>query len=342
MNGKVHGALEMLKKSLDQTPVIAQSEYKYLKLPPPSVCNKVLHSVAQEGNEAALVNAIEGVVPALRRRGVNLAPRTVVALYQACERVRGCPGKAETLLRQHLDSHEDTDIYSRKDTLSCLLENQVAARNKPGVMDSLGLMHKYRLEPSAHDAFTMIRLYLFGDEQRRARNFLSWIWFNGIYFTESDGRVGYMQDADFCLHSSASHVFGQKALALIRDVEALESIPEVLLATALGLCAIERDIKPSRDILSSMSPCIRGHGRLLQSTLVHLYTRTQQEDMLISYVKDALIRRAFPPRIILEPIVMDAESNPVFVGRMLAILAQSVPLPSEIQKAYSAATGQRL
>jgi len=339
MNGKVQGALEMLKKSLDQTPVIAQSEYKYLKLPPPSVCNKVLHSVAQEGNEAALVDAIEGVVPALRRRGVELAPRTVVALYQACERVRGGPTKSETLLRQHLDSHDNIDISSRKDTLSCLLENQVAARNKPGVMDSLGLMQTYGVEPSAHDAFTMIRLYLFGDEQRRARNFLSWIWFNGIYYSDRDGRVGYIQDADFCPNSPASHVFGQKAVAMMRDIEALESIPEVLLATALGLCALERDIKPSRDILSLVRPCTS--GRLLQSTLLHLYTRTQQEDMLIKCVKDALIRQAFPPRIILEPVVMDAETNPDFVGRMLATLAQEVPLPSEIQEAYSAATGQR-
>jgi hypothetical protein len=38
---------------------------------------------------------------------------------------------------------------------------------------------------------------------------------------------------------------------------------------------------------------------------------------------------------------MDAETNPDFVGRMLATLAQDVPLPSEIQEAYSAATGQR-
>lgn len=340
MNGKVQGALEMLKKSLDQTPVMAQSEYKYLKLPPPSVCNKVLHSVAQEGNEAALLDAIEGVVPALRRRGVGLAPRTVVALYQACEGIKGGDNKAATLFRQHLDSSENRDIYSRKDSLSCLLENQVAARNKLGVMDSLGLMQKYGVEPSAHDAFTMMRLYLFGDEQRRARNFLSWIWFNGIYCTES--KVGYIQDADFVPNSSANHVFGQKALALIRDAEALKEIPEVLLATALGLCALERAIEPCRHMLELVRPSIRGHGRLLQSTLLHLYTRTQQEDMLIDCAKGALIRQAFPPRMILEPIVMDAEGNPGFVRRMLAMLAQDVTLPSEIQKAYSAATGDSL
>lgn len=205
MNQKVEDALDLLKKSVDRIPLDGNGEQggvkmKYLKLPPSSVCNKVLHAAAKT-SKRSMVEEADAIIKVLRNQKVDIFSRTIITVFQGHKSLGQMDAGMEALL-SHLDFLKgnlgEASKRMIKLTLSNLLEIEVASRDKSGALTALKLMKNYGVAPSYTDAIAFLRLYVHphSDDMRRARAFISWMWFNNVYFDPQDGGIKCFQDID--------------------------------------------------------------------------------------------------------------------------------------------------
>lgn len=165
-------------------------DVKYLRLPPSTVCNKVLHGAASSGDRTLVDSAAEMTV-ALASQDIEIYPRTVLTLLQAYtafgDRVKGMKLVEAHLDRIRRDKRSGIPSnYGVRDFFSAMMDTEVVKKNKPGALEALQLMQNMDVEPCHHDVLSFFRLYLNVDELRCARSFISWIWFNHIYI---DGKT---------------------------------------------------------------------------------------------------------------------------------------------------------
>lgn len=318
MNGEAERAVEMLKKTLEGSPIPvvgSPGEHRYLRLPNAAVCNKVLHLAATRGNrDERLLDDLKKLVFELSSRSVRIYPRTLLALYQGYTQ-SGKSTQARDIVVTHV-KESPPDIGA--DVFSGLLEQQSMCKDRKGLVDAINLMGECHYCPSPSDCLdSILRMYVHGDELRHARAFLSWMWFNHAYCTKKkrEGVVwSHEKPSDTLL---GGHVLASRSLVLMEDMKPLKRVPGNISATAVGLCAIDRNYDAGLECLSRS----RGHdvegGRHLVLSLLHLYTRTQRSNKLVDLIQHALDLDILPEEALLKPIVLDADSNPDFCESIL-------------------------
>ena len=325
VNGKAQSALEMLKKSLDRTPVSAGDDLKYLKLPSATIINKILHSVAQQhSQDDRILRDACRMIPVLTLQNIDIFPRTILAYYHQGN------AKSEQFLTQYLDSKT---AYEAADVLSAMLESQVAAKSREGIVSALNLMQTYNVTPCAQDALVLLRYYVYGDEQRWARAMLPIFWFNGMYVNDRTNRVEFIQDV---YHSGSlplgSSVLTRAARNMISDLCRVyrdSALPDAFIATAAGLCAIERNNGVFSELKNECTLTDSCCGRLFTMSLLHLYVRSQCSNELIALILDAAKRRALPLTTLLQPLVMYPDHNAGYFASIIAELKRLDVVPQE-------------
>lgn len=328
MNGETERAIEMLKRSLEGTPVVDSlgEEPRYLKLPNSAVCNKVLHSAASRGvKNPTILDEVRNLVSELSSQSVRIYPRTLIALCDGYTQI----GKA-TLARDVLLKHiQESPPEIGQDICSGLLEQQAIHKSRKGLVDAIKLMQGSNYSPSLRDCLdAILRMYVHGDELRYAKTFLSWMWFNHSYHstTNTDTRIlVWMQEkpSDTLL---GGQLLATQSLILMRDMKDLEDIPTNISATAIGLCAIDRNYGAAMECLSRIGGSETDGGRFLVLSLLHCYTRTQKAQELIHLVNAALEKQILPAHILVQPILLDADCHPEFCKHVLQDLhKQGIP-----------------
>jgi len=203
VNQKVEDALHLLRKSVDGIPLDGsgeQSAMKYLKLPPSSVCNKVLHAAAKTSKKS-IVEEADAIIKVLRNQKVEIFSRTIIAVFQGHKSLGQMDAGMESL-SSHLEflmsNFGAASKRMVKLTLSNLIEMEVALRDKKGALDAFNLMRNYGVKPTYTDAIAFLRFYVHphSDDMRRARAFISWMWFNNVYLEPQDGGISCFQDID--------------------------------------------------------------------------------------------------------------------------------------------------
>jgi hypothetical protein len=326
VNGKAQSAFEMLKKSLDRTPVPTGDEVKYLKLPSATIVNKILHSVAQQySQDDRILRDACRMIPVLTLQNIDIFPRTILAYYHQGN------AKSEQFLKQYLDSKTVCEVA---DVLSAMLESQVAAKSREGILHALNLMQTHNVMPSGQDALVLLRYYVYGDEQRWARAILPIFWFNGMYVNEQTNRIEFIQGMErYGFLSLGSSVLTRAASNMISDLrhvyQGSAALPDAFAATAAGLCAIERNSGGYLELKKEYSLVDNHCGKLLTMSLLHLYVRSQCFNELLALIIDAANQRALPLTTILQPIVMYPDQNAVFVASIIEELKRLNAVPRE-------------
>eukprot|EP00890_Picochlorum_soloecismus_P004448 jgi/Picsp_1/5003/NSC_02366-R1_pentatricopeptide repeat-containing protein len=312
VNQKVEDALDLLKKSVDRIPLDGsgeQSAMKYLKLPPPSVCNKVLHAAAKT-SKRSIVEEAAAIIKVLRNQKVDIFSRTIITVFKGFKSLGQMDAGMESLL-SHLDFLKNNMGAASKRmiklTLSDLIELEVASRDKTGALAAFKLMKNYGVTPSYRDAIAFLRFYVHphSDDMRRARAFISWMWFNNVYLDPQDGGVTCFQDIDDWIDEcGAKSVFSAKVKEMAIDLEALVDVPEVLLAAAIGLCALEGNSTLAEEIKNKFLSQ-KNNGRILNSTLFHAYIRGGNPSKASSLIQDMRSAGSIPDEIFLQPLVLE-------------------------------------
>lgn len=315
MNGESERAIEMLKKTLEGSPVVGSlGEQRYLKLPNSAVCNKVLHSAATKNPK--VLDDVRRLISDLSSRSVRIYPRTLLALYEGYKQIGKMPLARDVIIE---NVHASPPGLAQ-DIFSALLEHQAICKNRKGLVDSIRLMQDHAYSPTPRDCLdTILRMYIHGDELRYARTFLSWMWFNHC-IDESSAEWLQEKPSDALL---GGQLLATQSLVLLEDMKSLDRIPSTISATAIGLCAIDRNYDAASECLSRIGCSETGGGRYLVLSLLHCYTRTQMTKELKLLVHAAMNKRILPKSFLLQPIILDADQHPDFCRDILSDVSRA-------------------
>lgn len=302
MNGESERAIDMLKKTLEGSPVLGSSgEERFLRLPNPAVCNKVLHSAATKNPK--ILDDVRQLISELSSQSVRIYPRTLLALCEGYKQI----GKADHARDVIIDTVSAASPDIAQDIFSALLEQQAVFKSRKGLVDAIKLMQDTSFSPTAHDCLhTILRMYIHGDELRYAQRFLSWMWFN-YCIDESTGVWLQEKPSDALL---GGQLLATQAKVLMDDVRSLDEIPSTVSATVIGLCAIDRNYDAAVECLSRIRDSGRDTHMIL--SLLQCYTRTQRRQELIQLVEDSLQKQIFSRKMLVQSIQLDADCHPDF------------------------------
>lgn len=165
INNRPSDAVDLLERSLSRTPIVdaAAQKLRYLKLPPASVCNKVLDSAAQT-REPDLVLRAADLAGALQLEGVAVEARTAQSLVGALA-ASGAVDRGIQLLDGWLASNADLledDAAAEGGPLgvaTALLEAAARADDPDAVSQVLLRMARTGLSPPLHTMTAIIQCY---------------------------------------------------------------------------------------------------------------------------------------------------------------------------------------
>jgi lipopolysaccharide biosynthesis regulator YciM len=134
------------------------------------------------------------------------------------------------------------------------------------------------------------------------------MWFNHC-IDESSGTWLQEKPSDALL---GGQLLATQSLVLMDDMKALNHVPSIISAAAIGLCAIDRNYDAAIECLSRIHVGETRVDRHVLFSLLHCYTRTQRREELIQLARHALKNRLLPRKMIQQSILLDADCHPEF------------------------------
>jgi pentatricopeptide repeat protein len=162
----------------------ATNKARYLKLPPASVCNKVLDSVSQVEDPDLITRAAD-LAGALQLEGVGVEARTAQSLIHGLAHV-GMVDKGIELLdgwmNANIDVLEDDDAAQEgpAHVMATLLEAAARADDTDAITQVLLRMARVGLSPSPHTMTTLLQCFSRLGNINTAHSMLQWMRRSGI------------------------------------------------------------------------------------------------------------------------------------------------------------------
>jgi hypothetical protein len=195
-----------------------------------------------------MIEEADAIIKVLRNQKVDIFSRTIITVFQGHKSLGQMDAGKEALL-SHLDFLKgnlgEASKRMIKLTLSNLLEIEVASRDKSGALTALKMMKNYGVTPSYTDAIAFLRLYVHphSDDMRRARAFISWMWFNNVYFDPQDGGIKCFQDIDDWIDEcETKSVFSAKVYACELKWNHCECMARCKITRSKCICVGKRNI----------------------------------------------------------------------------------------------------
>ena len=183
----------MLERSLNKTPISdpATGKPRYLKLPPASVCNKVLDSAAHV-KDAEFIHRAADLATALQYQGITLEPRTVQSITQSLTATANII-KAIELLDSWLSANQEAiqeeaekeeeeleelanaESDGAYQVITSLLEAAAKADDPDAINQILLRMVKVGYSPSAHTMTALLQCFTRLGHLNTAHSMLQWM-----------------------------------------------------------------------------------------------------------------------------------------------------------------------
>lgn len=181
VNNRAADALDLLRRSLFQTPVPdpATGKVRFLKLPPATVCNKVLHS-ASKTNDPSLISQAADLSQELRLQGMEVSLATLKMLVEGLTET-GQADRALQVVDEWIASHHSTledDALAQQmplDLLTALLEAAALADDPDVIMHALARMARAGLSPKLDTINALIACFMRLGHIDTAHGMLGWM-----------------------------------------------------------------------------------------------------------------------------------------------------------------------
>jgi len=181
MSNRASDALDLLHRSLFQTPVPdpVTGKVRYLKLPPASVCNKVLHSASTTKDPSTVLKAVD-LADHLRLQGSVVTPRTqevlVLALANTGQVERGLKFMDDWMAANIALLEDDNASHDAPHTmLSALLEAAAVDDDSDAILEVLGRMARVGLSPSRRTMVSLLQCFMRLGNVQVAYGMLQWM-----------------------------------------------------------------------------------------------------------------------------------------------------------------------
>ena len=183
INNRPNDALDLLERSVVGTPIhdpIAPHKVRYLKLPPASVCNKVLHSAAQTRDVDLIARAAD-LASSLQLQGVAIEQRTAITLIHGLAHT-GQVDRGIQLLDSWLVAN--TDVLEEEDegaqegphaVMTALLEAAAHTDDPDTIQQVLLRMAKVGYTPNTHTMTSLIQCFARLGHLNTANSMVQWM-----------------------------------------------------------------------------------------------------------------------------------------------------------------------
>ena len=243
----------MLERSIFRQPIIMDStahKIRYLKLPPASVCNKVLDSAAQTHDSDLVARAAE-LAGALQLEGVGVEPRTAQALIHGLAKV-GMVDRGIPLLDGWLTANSsilDDDSAAQEgphSVMTTLLEAAAQADDPDSVTQVLLRMARLGLSPAPHTMTTLLQCFTRLGNLNTAHSMLQWMRRSGM--EPNAYSYAALMTLPTIFTAPTRQTFHHKIKEAYEDMKANNVAPTVHFYSAyINACGRLRDIDAARD-----------------------------------------------------------------------------------------------
>ncbi|KAL4534481.1 hypothetical protein Ndes2526A_g05377 [Nannochloris sp. 'desiccata'] len=262
INNRPNEALDLLERTLLKTPIVdpQTNKVRYLKLPPASVCNKVLDSVSNVEDPDLVVRAAD-LAGALQLEGVGIEPRTAQSLINGLAHA-GMVDKGIELLDRWMNANIDIleDDESAQDgpahVLATLLEAAARADDTDTITQVLLRMARVGLSPAPHSMTTLLQCFTRLGNITTAHSMLQWMRRSGIEPQAAHYAALMTVPAVVFTPTKALQNFLIKAKEAYQDMKSHDVQPSPhFYAAYINACSRLRDLDAARDAWLDMERC---------------------------------------------------------------------------------------
>jgi len=253
INNRPNEALDLLERTIFKTPIVdpQTNKIRYLKLPPTSVCNKVLDSASNVEDPDLVVRAAD-LAGALQLEGVELEPRTAQSLINSLAHV-GMVDKGFQLLDGWMNANIETleDDEAAQDgpahVMATLLEAAARADDTDAITQVLLRMARVGLSPASHSMTTLLQCFTRLGNITTAHSMLQWMRRSGIE-PQAVHYAALMTMPAVSTTRNAQQNFLIKAKEAYQDMKSNDVQPSPhFYAAYINACSRLRDLDAARD-----------------------------------------------------------------------------------------------
>lgn len=252
INNRPNDALDLLERSLFRQPIMdsAAQKVRYLKLPPASVCNKVLDSAAHTKDSDLVVRAAD-LAGALQLEGIGVEPRTAQALIYGLASA-GMVDRGIQLLDGWLSANaavlEDDEAAQEGpySVMTTLLEAAAQADDPDSINQVLLRMARVGFSPAPHTMTSLIQCFARLGSLGTAHDMLQWMRRSGMEPTAYS--YAALMTIPTILTGTVRRTFHQKIKEAYDDMQANNVQPTAqFYAAYINALGRLRDIDAARD-----------------------------------------------------------------------------------------------
>jgi pentatricopeptide repeat protein len=228
------------------------NKVRYLKLPPASVCNKVLDSVSNVEDPDLVVRAAD-LAGALQLEGVSIEPRTAQSLINGLAHA-GMIDKGFELLDGWMNANvevlEDDDAAQDgpAHVMATLLEAAAQADDTDAITQVLLRMARVGLSPASHSMTTLLQCFTRLGNITTAHSMLQWMRRSGIEPQAVHYAALMTMPAVTSIPTKAQQNFLIKAKEAYQDMKSHDVQPSPhFFAAYINACSRFRDLDAARD-----------------------------------------------------------------------------------------------
>jgi pentatricopeptide repeat protein len=254
INNRPNEALDLLERTLFKTPIVdpLTNKVRYLKLPPASVCNKVLDSVSNV-EDPDMVGRAADLAGALQLEGVIIEARTAQSIINGLAHV-GMVEKGIDLLDGWLNANIDVleDDNAAQDgpahVMATLLEAAARADDPDAITAVLLRMARVGLSPAPHSMVALLQCFTRLGNITTAHNMLQWMRRSGIEPTAVHYAALMTMPAAVSMTGAKAQNFLQKAKEAYLDMKSHDvQATAYFYAAYINVCSRLRDLDAARD-----------------------------------------------------------------------------------------------